>query len=208
MPLPRHGCGLADWRPRRRSAQAVLLEPRPARPAFAHAVDAARLLEAYERGSRGAVLLQCIPLIHGLQVPLPMPDPVTGDRSRPDRPTSPRRCDGHAQTLCVSCGSWAWQADARLSKGNGQDQELRDHRRKSRHEIVPACCQPSSTPTPTATVSLSSRRAGSSGHRMQAVGLPNPGKPVTNQVTTTPGNTRRSATRSDTDIRRACGNQT
>ena len=33
-------------------------------------------------------------------------------------------------------------------------------------------------------------------------------KPVTNQVATTPGNTRRSATRSDTDICLACDNPT
>jgi len=33
-------------------------------------------------------------------------------------------------------------------------------------------------------------------------------KPVTNQVTTAPGNTRRSATRPDTDICLACGNLT
>ena len=38
--------------------------------------------------------------------------------------------------------------------------------------------------------------------------FPSPGKPVTNQVTTPPGIARRSATRSDTDIRLACGNRT
>jgi hypothetical protein len=37
-----------------------------------------------------------------------------------------------------------------------QDQELRDHRRKPRHRIVPACCQPS--PARPAAVSLSCRR--------------------------------------------------
>ena len=38
--------------------------------------------------------------------------------------------------------------------------------------------------------------------------LPGIRKPVTNQVTTAPGNTRRSATRPDTDVCLACGNPT
>jgi hypothetical protein len=42
---------------------------------------------------------------------------------------------------------------------------------------------------------------------MRTVDLPGSGKPVTNQVTTTPGNTRR-ATRSDNNIHLACGNPT
>lgn len=45
-------------------------------------------------------------------------------------------------------------------------------------------------------------------HRMLTVDLPGSRKPVTNQVATTPGNTRRSATRSETDICPACGNRT
>ncbi len=69
------------------------------------------------------------------------------------------------------------------------------------------CCQ--SSPTRPATISLSCR-----GEQAQAKlhgepsTFPRSGKPVTIQVTTTPGNTRRSATRSDTDIRLACGNTT
>jgi excisionase family DNA binding protein len=57
-------------------------------------------------------------------------------------------------------------------------------------------------------VSLSCRRAGSSGTACKQPAFPGPGKPVTNQVTTTPGNTRRGATHPDTDIPLACGNRT
>jgi hypothetical protein len=51
-------------------------------------------------------------------------------------------------------------------------------------------------------------RAGSSGTACEPLTFPRSGRPVTNQVTTTPGNTRRSATFSDTDIRLACINRT
>jgi hypothetical protein len=51
-------------------------------------------------------------------------------------------------------------------------------------------------------------RAGSSGIACEPSTSPGSGKSVTIQVTTTPGNTRRSATRSDTDICLAWGNPT
>ena len=70
----------------------------------------------------------------------------------------------------------------------------------------PTCCQPS--PTRSAAVSLSCRKEQAKAHRMRTVGLPISGKPVTNQVTTTPGHSRRSATQSDTDIRLTCRNTT
>jgi hypothetical protein len=75
-----------------------------------------------------------------------------------------------------------------------------------RQEIVPACCHPSTTPRHRKLVLL--ERTGSSGTACEPPAFPGSGKPVTNQVTTTPGNTRRRATRSDTDTRLACGNPT
>jgi hypothetical protein len=51
-------------------------------------------------------------------------------------------------------------------------------------------------------------RAVSSGTAREPSAFPRSGRPVTNQVTTTPGNTRRSATFSDTDIRLAHSNWT
>ena len=50
--------------------------------------------------------------------------------------------------------------------------------------------------------------AGSSSIAFEPSTFPESGKPVTSQVTTTPGHTRRRATRSDTDIYLACSNPT
>ena len=87
-----------------------------------------------------------------------------------------------------------------------QDQELRDHHRKPRHGLF----------LHVASLRRLARhrklvlpeRAVSSGTAREPSTFPRSGRPVTNQVTTTPGNTRRSATFSDTDIRLACSNRT
>jgi hypothetical protein len=51
-------------------------------------------------------------------------------------------------------------------------------------------------------------KAGASGTVWRTVGLPKPRRASDNQVTTTPGSTRRGETHSDTDISPACGNST
>lgn len=55
---------------------------------------------------------------------------------------------------------------------------------------------------------LSMHLAGVDSTEREPLAFPRSGRPVTNQVTTTPGNTRRRATPSDTDCRLACGNPT
>jgi len=76
-----------------------------------------------------------------------------------------------------------------------------------RHGIDPACCQPSSTRMPSHACLAAG--VGSSGCRRRArLAFPRSGTPVTNQVTTTPGNPSQSATCPDSAIPPNCGNPT
>jgi hypothetical protein len=84
-----------------------------------------------------------------------------------------------------------------------QDRELRDQTtagNRGMESCLPCCQRYRKLVLP--------EKAGSSGAASEPLTFPGSGTPVTKQVTTAPGTTRRSATRSDIDIRRACGNQT
>jgi hypothetical protein len=87
-----------------------------------------------------------------------------------------------------------------------QDQELQTTGpQEMLHGIVPVCCSPVAESPITVSLSCRSRLNGTA---CEPSAFPRSGKPVTNQVTTAPDSTRRGATPSDTDIRRASGNST
>jgi hypothetical protein len=81
-------------------------------------------------------------------------------------------------------------------------------RREPRHGIVPACCQPART-RPVTVSSSCWRQRRLKRQRTGTVDLSrDPEKPVTNQVTTSPGCGRRSQTQPDKTVALTCRNTT